>query len=178
MIKFIIMFLIVIIILSLLGIYYKILYNRLQKNKIKIDEAEIIINNHLKNRYDYIVRTSHLIKNKIDLDIEIFNEIENMKTKKVSNMELDTKINEAYNTIIQLKEDYPKLEENRGFKDIINDFNESNEILEAAKSFYDKYATILNELLDSFPSNIIGKIHKINKVVLYNISYINNDITD
>ena len=176
--KVAIIILVVIIIIGLLGIYYKVLYNKLSKNKIKIDEAENIINEHLKNRYDYVVRTSHLVKKNIDLDIELFKEIENMKAKKISNIDLDKKINEAYHTILQLKEDYPKLEENRGFKDIISDFNESNEILEATKSFYDKYAAILNNLLNSFPSNLIGKIHKIKKVSYYNTANSEEQIID
>lgn len=175
MVKTIIIILIVIIILGLLGIMYKIKYNKLNRNKIKIDEAENIITTNLKNRYDYIIRTSHLVKKNLDLDIEIFKEVENLKLKNISNNEMDVKINEAYNTILQLKEDYPKLNENRGFKDILKDFNESKELIEAAKSFYDNYAYKLNEQLGSFPSNLIGKIHGIKKVSYYSTKHINNE---
>ena len=37
----------------------------------------------------------------------------------------------------------------------------SDEILEASKSFYNKYTTEINLIIKSFPTNIIAKIHKI-----------------
>ena len=173
--KLIIIILSIIVILGILGIYYKIQYNRLINNKIKLEEAESIINTHLKNRFDYVIRVSHLVKKNLNLDIETFKNIESIKTKKISNIELDKKINEAYNVTLKLKEDYPRLNNNRGFNDIIADFNESNEIMEATKTFYDKYAAFLNELLSTFPTNIIGKIHRIKKSSYYKTT-MNNEI--
>ena len=176
MVKTFVIILVIVIILGLLGIWYKILYSKLQNKKIKIDEAENIINDHLQKRYDYVIRTSHLIKKNLDLDIELFKEIEVLKAKKTANNELDEKISDAYNTIIQLKEDYPELNENRGFKDIIADFEESNEIIEASKTYFDKYAEELNNLLSKFPTNLIGKLHGFKKEVYYNTLKINNNI--
>ena len=175
MVKTVVIILIIVIIIALIGIVYKMLLNRLQTLNIKINEAEKIINEHLKKRYDLVVRTSHLVKKNIDLDIEVFKEVETLKTQKVSNNEFDSKINEAYNIISQLKEDYPELNENRGFKDILEEFLESNEILEAAKQYYDKYATELNSNLTKFPINIIGKIHKITKRDYYNTTDIEEE---
>ena len=164
-----------IILVGIVGIYYVKIYNRLLNVKIKIEEADTLINIHLKKRYDYVIRTTHLVKKKLNLDIDIFKTIENMKTKKVSNIELDKKINEAYLVILRLKDDYPELNNNRGFKDILSDFRESNEIIETAKSFYDKYANNLNYLLSSFPSNLIGKIHKIKKRDYYKTNSSNEE---
>ena len=168
MLKIVIILLCLVIVLGILGIGYKLIYNRLQTLNIKLSKAEEIISEHLQKRYDYIVRTSHLVKKNLDLDIELFKEIENLKVKKVSNIEFDTKIKEGYETILKLQEDYLELNENRGFKDIINDFNESNETIEATKSYFDKYAKTLNETLSKFPNNIIGKIHGIVKREYYN----------
>ena len=168
MFKIIVILLCLIIIFGILGIYYIVIYRQLQKLNIKLNKADEIINENLQKRYDYIVRTSHLVKKNLDLDIELFKEIENLKVKKVDNFEFDAKIKEGYETVIKLKEDYPELNENRGFKDIINDFNESNEIIEATKSYFDKYTTILNKELSKFPKNLIGKIHRIKKRDYYN----------
>lgn len=179
MIKFIIV-LIIIIIIGLIGIYHQVIYNRLNTNKIKIDEAREIINDNLKKRYDYVVRTSHLIKKNLDLDIEQFKEIETLKVKEANEDILDEKLQDAFKIMIQLKEDYPQLTENRGFQEIIKDYEESNELLEATKSFYDKYAERLNSNLSTFPYNLVGKIHGIKKIRLYNIKSLafNNEIMD
>ncbi len=178
MTKVLVIILIIVIILGILGILYIIAYNRLQTLNIKVNEADNIINEHLKKRYDYVIRVSHLIKKNLNLDIDLFQEIENSKNNNISNMELDNKIKEAYDIILQLREDYPKLNENRGFKDVLIDFNESNEIIEASKSFYDKYATSLNSLLNKFPLNLIGKIHHIDKKEYYSSIKIEENIID
>lgn len=176
----IIIVLIIIIVIGLIGIFHQIILNKLNANKIKVDEANEIISDNLKKRYDYVVRTSHLIKKNLDLDIEQFKEIEALKVKKAEEEVMDVKLSEAFKIMMQLKEDYPQLEENRGFKDIIKDYEESTELLEAAKAFHDKYAEILNELLSSFPNNLIGAIHKIKKINLYDTKYgaFNNEIMD
>ena len=44
---------------------------------------------------------------------------------------------------------------------IINNLKDNDEILEAAKSFYNKYTTEINLLIKKFPTNIIAKFHKI-----------------
>ncbi len=170
--------LIIVIILGILGILYAIAYNHIQTLNIKVTEADNIINEHLKKRYDYVIRVSHLVKKNLDLDIDLFKEIENSKTNNISNIELDNKIQNAYNIILQLKEDYPQLNENRGFKDVLSDFNESNEIIEASKIFYDKYTTNLNEFLNKFPINIIGKIHQVSKRECYSSLKIEDSIID
>ena len=168
MVNTFVLILIVVIILGILGIVYKINYNKLMTTKIKVDEAENIINDTIKKRYDGVIRTAHLVKKNLNLDIELFNEVEKLKVQNVSNNDLDNKINDAYKTILQLKEDYPNLIENRGFQDILEEFKENTELIEATKSFYDNYAKNLNDMLKTFPCNLIGKIHHIKKVEFYN----------
>ena len=57
--------------------------------------------------------------------------------------------------------DYDSLEKNKDFTNIINSLYDSDEKLEAAKSFYNKYTSKLNEVIRKFPSNIIALIHQI-----------------
>ena len=59
----------------------------------------------------------------------MYNEVEKLKVQNVSNNDLDNKINDAYKTILQLKEDYPNLIENRGFQDILEEFKENTELI-------------------------------------------------
>ena len=95
MVNTFVIILIVVIILGILGIVYKINYNKLMTTKIKVDEAENIINDTIKKRYDGVIRTAHLVKKNLNLDIELFNEVEKLKVQNVSNNDLDNKINDA-----------------------------------------------------------------------------------
>ena len=52
-------------------------------------------------------------------------------------------------------------DDNDEYNTIINNLKDNDEILEAAKSFYNKYTTEINLLIKKFPTNVIAKFHKI-----------------
>ena len=55
-------FLFIVIIVGALGIFYIYQYNKLQHSKTKIDHAECLIDEALRNRYDILVSADKLIK--------------------------------------------------------------------------------------------------------------------
>lgn len=171
---FIYVFLFIVIILGIIGIIYMVLYNRMQNYMIRINEAEHAIDEILRERFDLIIRVENLINNSIDISLDVFDEVKKMKAQKFSSFTFDRKTTECINVINQIKKDYPILEENRGLKDIMIDFKTSEEKIEAAKSFYNKYTTSLNEMIYKFPSNIIARIHRL-KVKNY---FDDKDLTD
>ena len=59
-------FLFIIIIVGAIGILYVYQYNKLQHSKTKIDHAECLIDEALRNRYDILVSADKLIKSPID----------------------------------------------------------------------------------------------------------------
>ena len=87
---------------------------------------------------------------------EIFEKIKNVN---ISSFELDRKLTEIGNVIEQIKNDYKALEDNEDFSNYFEDVYEINERLEATKSFYNKYTTLLNAAIKKIPSNIIASFH-------------------
>ena len=84
----------------------------------------------------------------------------------------------AIDTIYVIKNDYPKINEKKEFKEIIKKLTESDTKINAAKSFYNKNNTILIDYLKRFPSNIIGKINKISIRPSYEAKDIFNEINE
>ncbi|MBQ3021496.1 MAG: LemA family protein [Bacilli bacterium] len=156
-----IIILIIIIILGTIIVEYILNYNKLQSLNIKINESESIIDNELRNKYDLIIRSSNIINKLLKKEISYFKELEELKTKKISNFEMDRKITEGENLIEKVKNDYNSLNDNEEYLDITNSLKDSDEVLEAAKSFYNKYTTEINLIIKKFPTNLIAKIHKI-----------------
>jgi len=156
-----IIIIIAIIIIGFITIKYIFSYNKLQELNIKINEAENIIDNELRNKYDLIIRSSNTINKLLKKDVTYYKELEELKNKNISNFEMDRKISEGENLIEQVKNDYASLEDNQDYNEILNSLKESDEILEAAKSFYNKYTTEINLIVKKFPTNMIAKIHKI-----------------
>lgn len=152
---------IAIIVIGYIIIQYIFKYNKLQSMNIKINESESIIDNELRNKYDLVMRSSTTINKLLKKEVTYFKELEQFKQDKISNFELDRKITEGENLIWQVKNDYRSLEDNEEYNEILNSLKDSDEILEAAKSFYNKYTTEINLIIKSFPTNLIAKIHKI-----------------
>ena len=156
-----IIILIGIIIIGSIIIYYVFNYNKIQSLHIKINESESIIDTELRKKYDLIMETNKTINKLLKKEVTYFKELEDLKNDNVSNFEMDRKIVEGERLIYQVKNDFRSLEDNKEYNKVINLLKDSNEILDAAKSFYNKYTTEINLLIKTFPTNIISKIHKI-----------------
>lgn len=152
----------IIVFLGVIGLFYILAYNNLQAYKIKINEAESIIDELLRQKYDRLLSLKKIITDKIDVDNKIFIELINLKEQNISSFEFERKLSDFNNMINQIKIDYPKLEANKAFNEAYEEIYHINEKLTAAKAFYNKYTSYLNKLIKKFPSNFIAKMHHIN----------------
>lgn len=154
-------FLFIIILIGALGILYVYQYNKLQHSKTKIDHAECLIDEALRDRYDILVRADKLIKSELNSDKTYFKGLDKVKNENISNFDLDRKLTEYLNLLEQIKLDYPDLTSNKGFKEIVSENKKVSEKLQAAKSYYNKYTSELNDLIRQFPSNVVSRMHGI-----------------
>lgn len=168
----------IIIIVTLLAMSYFILYNKIQFSKIRIEQAETVILGELKNRYDLIIKCKKAIEKNTKMDLSLFSDLEKTKNSNITSYDLERKINEAVNTIYLIKNDYPKIEEKKDFREVIRKLNESDTKINAAKSFYNKHNKELITLIKSFPSNLIALIHGIKIQPFYDAIEIFNETDD
>lgn len=168
----------IIIIASLLAMSYIILYNKIQFSKIRIEQAETVILEELKNRYDLIIKCKKAVEKNTKMDLTLFSDLEKTKQTNITTYDLERKINDAVNTIYLIKNDYPKIEEKKDFREVIRKLNESGTKINAAKSFYNKHNKELITLIKSFPSNIIALIHGIKIQPFYEAVEIFNETDD
>lgn len=154
-------FLTIVVLFGVFSIVYVILYNNLQAHKIKINEAESIIDELLRKKYDILEILKKVIIENTDINDKNFEHLDNLKTINISSFDFERKLSEYNGLINQIKIDYAKLENNETFNNNYEDIYKLNERLEATKSFYNRYTSILNKLIKKFPSNIIAKIHHI-----------------
>jgi len=149
----------IVIVFGALGILYICQYNKLQHGKTKIDQAEYLIDEALRNKYDILIKADELSKKELNKDKSFFKDLAELKDENISNFDLDRKLKEFDGILNQLKADYKEFGENKELKKIISDNKRNDEKLQAAKSYYNKYTTELNELIRKFPSNIVARMH-------------------
>ena len=150
--------LILIILLGVGAIFYIITYNNLMNFKLKIEKAEGIIDEALRKKYDTIVKLNGMIK-KVVTKKDYLKEYVSLKDKRITNYDMDRKLTEAENLIMEVKGDFPELD-TKDFNKEIKEIKRINEDLISSKNYYNRNTSMLNTVIRKFPTNIIAKIHR------------------
>ena len=170
-------FLFIIILLGACGIFYVYQYNKLQHSKTKIDHAECLIDEALRTTYDILLKADKYVQNELG-DKSYFKGLDKIKEENISNFDLDRKLTEYISLLDQIKLDHTDLSNNKAFKDILNEMKKSTEKLQASKSYYNKYTSELNDLIRTFPSNLVARLHTINIKPFFDGKNMEDEIVD
>ena len=151
----------IVIIVGACAICYAYQFNKLQHSKTKIDHAEMSIDEALRARYDLLLKADNLVKTELKSDKSFFKGLDKVKDEDISNFDLERKLEEYMTTLEQVKLDNEDLANNKDFKALLNECKNNSEKLQAAKSYYNKYTSELNDLVRTFPSNLVARMHRI-----------------
>lgn len=168
----------IIIIIGALAILYAYQFNMLQHSKTKIDHAEMLIDEALRNRYDFLNKVDAFVKTELKNDKTFFKGLDKVKDEEISNFDLDRKLKEYVAIFEQLKTDYEELGNSKVYKDYASENKNIDEKLEAAKTFYNKYTSELNDLVRQFPSNIVARMHGIEIKPFFDGKNMEDEIVD
>lgn len=141
--------------ICLLLIWYINTYNRYQNYIIRINEAEANIDSTLRKRFDLLNKSIGVIKSNTEKEV-VLDMITNLRSKKLTNFELDRKLYEAINEFSKYKEDYPDLKTNEGYMKIDLGLSETEAEIVASRKYYNDIITDYNKLVKSCPSNFIA----------------------
>lgn len=170
----VIIILILVALVIFLTILYILTYNRLQKNMIRIKEAESQIDDTLRKRYDILVSMENIINEELNLKQNNFEEFRNDNLK-ISNFEFDRRLTKIFDTFNKIKTDYPDDLDTESFRNLLVDIKINEEKNEASKTYYNKYTTKLNMLIKKFPSNLVARIHGIREHLYFDNKNMNDD---
>ena len=169
---------IIVVICIVIGIYINY-YNKLQDYVIRINEVETILDNNLREKYDNINKCVSIIKNtdsiKEESDKNMFEEIVKLRTRKISNFDLDRKLINANNNFIILKEKYKDLKTNKEIINITKKIEELDENIIVNRDYYNKNIAEYNKLVTIFPTNVIARICKYETKLYYDKKDMSDD---
>ena len=150
----------IIIIVCLVLIVCANIYNNFQKYIIRINEAEANIDSTLRKRFDLLNKSINIIRANCNLeeDIEVLSSISKLRSKKLSNFELDRSLYDVINEFNNYKQNYEQLHTCEDFIKIEVALNESEAEIIAFRKYYNDIITDYNKLAKSFPNIIIAKI--------------------
>lgn len=148
----------------LLVLWGIVIYNRFVALVNRAKEAWADIDVQLKRRYDLIPNLVETVKGYAKHEQGTFDRVtrarveamgaQNPKEKaKAENMLTDT-----LKSLFAVAEAYPDLKANQNFLELQRELSDTENKVQAARRFYNTNVRDLNTALESFPSNIIGKM--------------------
>ena len=169
----IILFIIIVLSISL-SIIYIYLHNRFTESIIRINEAESRIDSNLRDKYDLLNKCVNIIKNNIKIDDKKFNDLLILKTKKISNFDLDRTLKRSHDEFLTIYEKNKELKENDELYKANKQIELIDEELVTLRAYYNANILNYNRMIKKIPTNIIAKIKKYQERLLYDLKD-NND---
>lgn len=152
-------------------------YNKFQSMIIRINEAETNIDSTLRNRFDLLNKSIDIIKANTDTKDEVLNSIIKLRSRKISNFDLDRQLYEGINEFNKYKQKYPALRKSEVFNRIAISLEESEAEIVAFRKYYNDIITNYNKLAKSFPSNIIALMFKFKSKLYFDGKDMSDDDT-
>lgn len=145
----------------------------------KLKNVEEKINSTLIKRRALIQDSEKIIKEVLDTNKQIYENLEELSGSNIKMMELDRKLLVYINEFYLIKDKYKKLQNNEEFQNIAFSINETEDKLNAYKEYYNDVVTEYNKLIKGFPQIIVFFIKRRKEKEFFDKKSINdNDYND
>lgn len=153
-------------------------YNEFQNCVIRLNEAEANIDSVLRKRFDLLNKSINIIKTNAELDDneEVLGDIVKLRSRKLSNFELDRKLYDSINEFQNYKEKYEQLKTCESYLKIEIALNDSEAEVYACRNYYNDIVTRYNKLVRAFPSNILAFLLHYKEKTYFDGKDMNDDI--
>lgn len=165
--------LIILVVIFAIFLLVNIIYNKFQDFIIRIKEVEGKIDDTLRDKYDDLLKINNTVKEKINTDKEIVDDLEDIKTDEKSSFEVHRLLKESFNKLDFIKKQYKELN-TEDINKLFFDINEMDESLNVYIKYYNENIVEYNKYVRKFPYNIIGIILKYKEKPFFD----NKDLND
>ena len=162
---------IVTLIFCVIALFVVINYNSIVEVLYKVNVSENKITETLKNKQDLLSRAINIIEKQLKIDTKVFDEFKKINSNNLRNIEKDLILNNTFNEVKRISEDYDELDKVKSYSGIIKDIEECDCLLGGVKTMNNKYVAIYNKYLKAFPKNIISKFKRFKSKSLYDLEF-------
>lgn len=150
--------------LLLLAIAAIWMYNRLVRTRNLVAEAWAGIDVQLQKRSELVPNLVQTVKGYASHESAVFEEVvqnrHSGETRVGTRAKQETALSRSLGRLFALVEDYPDLKASKGFQQLHTSLVEIEEHLQYARRYYNGAVRDNNNLVESFPSNIVANIFK------------------
>ena len=141
-----------------------LLYNNLVTKRNLVSEAWAGIDVQLQKRSELVPNLVQTVKAYATHESSVFEEVAHIRssgeTRVEARAEQETKLSRSLGRLFAIAEDYPDLKASEGFQQLHSSLVNIEDDLQYARRYYNGAARDNNNLVESFPSNIIAELFK------------------
>ncbi len=140
------------------------IYNKLVTTRQQTKEAWSNIDTQLKRRYDLIPNLIETVKGYAKHESQTLEAVIQARNMAMQNNQApveerakeENMLSGALKSVFALSENYPDLKANQNFLELQQELSDTENKIQAARSFYNTVVLSLNAQIDRFPSNLIA----------------------
>ena len=156
---------VIIVLISFVLLIGTIFNNKYKLAIIKIDKAEEDINIYLEKKEELLDRTRPIIKKELKLK-SFLEKLDNKND--LDNFQKNDLLKNCYNELFKILDENDKLLKSDSLNSILSNLNENEEQIVGAIKFYNDTVVDYNQLVISFPTNVIAFFKGYKKRNFYN----------
>ncbi|MDR2616829.1 MAG: LemA family protein [Endomicrobium sp.] len=160
---------IIVVLIVLIGAYVLSIYNKLVTFKNRIIESWSDVEVQMRRRYDLIPNFVETVKSYAFHEKNTLDAVIKARNTAVSVTGIEDKakaenvLSGTLKSLFALSENYPNLKANENFLELQKELANTENKIQASRRFYNSNVLALNIRLETFPSNIIGKVFNFEK---------------
>ena len=137
-----------------------LIYNRLIRSRNRVSEAWAGIDVQLQKRSELVPNLVQTVKGYASHESSVFEEVTQIRATGESSVDAraqqETALSRSLGRLFALAEDYPDLKASEGFQQLHNSLIEIENHLQFARRYYNGAVRDNNNIVESFPSNIVA----------------------
>ncbi len=151
-------------VVAILAIYVIYVFNRLVRTRNRVNNAWSQIDVQLRRRYDLIPNLVETVKGYASHERELFEEVTRARAQgqQASTVQdqatAENQLTSGLRRLIAVAENYPQLKASQNFLALQEELTSTESKIAFARQFYNDQVTILNNLVQSFPSNVVASM--------------------
>lgn len=140
------------------------LYNKLVRNKQRVNEAFADTDVQLKRRHDLIPNLVNTVQGYSIHEKELFENVTKARTQAMSaqgpqeQSQAENMLSETLKSLFAVAENYPDLKANENFAKLQDELSDTENKIQAARRFYNGQVRDYNTAQQTFPANVIVKM--------------------
>lgn len=159
----------IIILITYVIMYLIIKYNFFKKKKLQVEQSKKAIDIYLKQRFDLIPNLVEVVKSEKQYENQMLESLVKLRNEytKENTLSEKAKLNEEFNRVIMLVENYPEFKVNNSFLNLQKQLTKMENQLQAARRIYNVEVTEYNTAIVTIPKNIVATIFGFKQVEFF-----------